>query len=146
MNRGDIVALFARREAAWARHDSAALAADHAESSIAESPLQGRLEGRHRIAESYDYWFKSFPDLAYSINELVIDGDRIAQFFSIRGTQSAPFGGVPATGRRIDFTGVCLFTLGADGLFIRERRLYDVSGVLLQLGLLKMKEGLTPTR
>ena len=144
MNREDIVALFARREAAWTRHDAAGLAADHAENSIAESPLQGRLEGRPRIAEGYDYWFKSFPDLAYSIRELVIDGDRIAQFFSIRGTQSAPFGGVPATGRRIDFNGVCLFTLGADGLFIREQRLYDVSGVLLQLGLLKMKEGLTP--
>jgi predicted ester cyclase len=33
---------------------------------------------------------------------VVIDGDLAAQFFQIRGTQSAPFGGVPATGRRID--------------------------------------------
>lgn len=139
MNREDIVALFERRAEAWHRHDAAALAADHAETSVADSPLQGRLEGRRRIAESYDHWFKSFPDLTYVLSDVVIDGNRIAQFFSIRGTQSAPFGGIPATGRRIDFNGVCLFTLGSEGLFVRERRLYDVSGVLMQLGMLKVK-------
>jgi predicted ester cyclase len=140
MNREDIVALFARREEAWRRHDAAALAADHAEDSVAESPLQGRLEGRRRIAESYDYWFTAFPDLTYSLRDLLIDGHRIAQFFSIRGTQAAPFCGVQPTGRRIDFGGVCLFTLGPNDLFVREERLYDVSGVLMQLGLLKMKQ------
>lgn len=140
MNREDIVALFARREAAWRRHDAGALAADHADDSVAESPMQGRLEGRRRIAESYDYWFKAFPDLAYTVRDLIIDGDRVALFFGIRATQTAPFGGVPATGRRIDFGGVCLFRLGADGLFVHEQRLYDVSGVLMQLGVLKMRD------
>ena len=140
MNREDIVALFARRVDAWHRHDATALAADHAENAVAESPLQGRLEGRRKIAGSYDYWFKSFPDLAYTDRDLIIDGDRVAQFFTIRGTQSAPFGGVPATGRRIDFSGVCLFTIGPDGFFVREQRLYDISAVLLQLGVLKMRE------
>ena len=140
MNREDIVALFERRTEAWRRHDAAALAQDHAETSVAESPLQGRLEGRKRIAAGYDYWFKSFPDLTFVLRDLVIDGDRIVQFFSIRGTQSAPFDGIPASGRRIDFQGVCLFTLGPDGLFVREQRLYDASGVLVQLGVLKMKD------
>ena len=139
MTREDIVALFARRAEAWRRHDAGALAADHAANSVAESPLQGRLEGRKRIAEGYDYWFKSFPDLTYVMRDLVIDDNRIAQFFGIRGTQSAPFGGIPPTGRRVDFSGVCLFTLGPDDRFIHEQRLWDVSGVLMQLGMLKMK-------
>ena len=53
MNREDIVALFDRRVAAWARKDAAALSADHAENAVAESPMQGRLEGRQRIHEVY---------------------------------------------------------------------------------------------
>jgi steroid delta-isomerase-like uncharacterized protein len=126
MNREDIVAVFAHREDAWTRHGVTALAADHAEDAMAESPA-GSAQGRRRIAESYDHWSKSFPDLTFTTRELVIDGDRIAQFFTIKGTQTAPFGGVPATGRRIDFSGVCLFTLGPDGQFVREQRLYDVS-------------------
>ncbi len=139
MTREDIVALFARRADAWTRHDAAALTEGHAEDAVLESPIQGRLAGRARIRRLYDSWFTSFQDLTYTPLDLIIDGDRAAQFFCIRGTQSAPFGGVPATGRRIDFTGVALFTIGPDGLIKHDRRLFDVTGVLVQLGVLKGK-------
>jgi steroid delta-isomerase-like uncharacterized protein len=139
MNRGDIDALFARRSDAWARKDAAALAADHAETSTADSPMQGRLEGRARIQEVYANWFTSFPDLVFTSKAVVVDGDRVAQFFNIRGTQTAPFGGVPATGRRFDINGALLYTIGPDGLFVQEQRVYDVTGMLVQLGLLKGK-------
>lgn len=82
----------------------------------------------------------AFPDIVYTSNDLIIDGNRVAQFFGVRGTQSKPFGGVPPTGRRIDVSGVCLFTIGPNGKFVREQRLYDVSGLMMQLGMLKMKE------
>jgi steroid delta-isomerase-like uncharacterized protein len=139
MNRGDIDALFARRSDAWARKDAAALAADHAETSTADSPMQGRLEGRARIQEVYANWFTSFPDLVFTSKAVVVDGDRVAQFFNIRGTQTAPFGGVPATGRRFDINGALLYTIGPDGLFVQEQRVYDVTGMLVQLGVLKGK-------
>ena len=139
MNRQDIDALFARRVEAWARKDAAALAADHAETAVAESPMQGRLEGRRRIHEVYQHWMTSFPDLLFSSKAVIIDGDRVAQFFKIRGTQTAPFGGVPATGRRFEINGALLFTMGPDGLFVHEQRVYDVTGMLVQLGVLKGK-------
>jgi steroid delta-isomerase-like uncharacterized protein len=137
MNRDDIVALFARRAEAWVRRDAAALAADHAEDAVAESPIQGRIVGRQKIEDVYANWMTSFPDLVYTNNELLIDGSRVAQFFKIRGTQTAPFGGVPATGRRFEINGVLLFTLGPDDLFVHEVRFYDVTKMLMQLGVLK---------
>ena len=139
MNRENIAALFARRADAWARRDAAALAADHAETGTADSPMQGRLDGRQRIHDVYAHWFASFPDLVFTSKTLLIDGDQVAQFFNIRGTQSAPFGGVPATGRRIEMNGALLFAIGPDGLFVHEQRVYDVTGVLVQLGVLKGK-------
>jgi steroid delta-isomerase-like uncharacterized protein len=139
MNREAVVALFASRDEAWKRRDAAALAAHHAEDAIVESPMQGIVRGRQRIEEIYVSWFKSFPDLIFTGKELLVDGDAVAQFFALRGTQSAPFGNVPPTGRKVDFNGVCLFTLGPTGEFLRERRLYDVTGVLVQLGVLKSK-------
>ena len=139
MNRDDIVALFARRNDAWARRDAAALAADHAENAVAESPIHGRIEGRARIRAAYENWFSSFADLTHTTKDVLIDGNKAAQFFTMRGTQSAPFGSVPATGRRLDFSGVILFTIGPDGLFIHDQRIYDVTGVLVQLGVLKAK-------
>jgi steroid delta-isomerase-like uncharacterized protein len=137
MNREEIAALFDRRVAAWARRDAAALTADHAETAVAESPIHGRLEGRGRIHEVYAALFTSFPDVTFTSKTLVIDGDRVAQFFNIRGTQTAPFGGVPATGRRFEINGALLFTIGPDGLFVHEQRPYDVTGLLVQLGVLK---------
>jgi steroid delta-isomerase-like uncharacterized protein len=139
LNREDIVALFTRRNDAWTRHDAEALTADFAENAVADSPIQGRLQGRERIRQAYDNWFVSFHDLTYTPGELLIDGDRAAQFFTIRGTQSAPFGGIPATGRRIVCTGVVLLTFGPDGRISYDRRLYDVTAVLVQLGVLKGK-------
>jgi len=137
MTRDEIAALFARRVEAWARKDAAALAADHAEDAVAESPVQGRIVGRARIQEVYSNWMTSFPDLSFTHNELVVELPRIAQFFRIRGTQTAPFGGIPATGRRFEINGVLLFTLGPDDLFVHELRLYDVTKMLMQLGALK---------
>ena len=139
MNREDILALFDRRSEAWARRDAAALAADHAETAISESPMQGQLQGRRRIHEVYAAWFTSFPDLVFTSKGLLIDGDRVAQFFNIRGTQTAPFGGVPVTGRRFEINGALLYTFGPDGRFAHEQRVYDVTGLLVQLGVLKGK-------
>jgi steroid delta-isomerase-like uncharacterized protein len=139
VTRQEIVALFERRIGAWGRRDSAALAADHAENATADSPMQGTLVGRARILQVYESWFTSFPDITFTQTALVVDGDVAAQFFKIRGTQSAPFGGVPATGRRFEINGALLFTIGPDGLFVHEERLYDVTGMLVQLGVLKGK-------
>jgi steroid delta-isomerase-like uncharacterized protein len=139
MDRTDITTLFARRADAWNRHDAVTLAADHAEDAIAESPLLGHIEGRANIQALYERWFASFEDLVYTPKELVIDGDEAAQFFTIRATQSAPFAGVPATRRRLEFSGVARFTFGRDGLIARDERLYDVTSVMVQLGVLKAK-------
>ena len=139
MDRMDIVALFARRADAWNRHDAITLAADHAEEAVADSPLWGRTEGRRNIQGLYERWFASFQDLAYTAKALVIDGNQAAQFFTIRATQTAPFAGVPATRRRLEFSGVARFTFGPDGLITHDERLYDVTAVMVQLGVLKAK-------
>jgi steroid delta-isomerase-like uncharacterized protein len=139
VSREDVTALFERRDEAWARHDADALAATHTEGGIAESPLQGRIQGRQRIRDAYQGWFRSFPDLKFARRSLLIDGNRVAEFFAVTGTQSAPFYGMPATARKIDLKGAWLFTIGAEGLIVEDQRVYDVTGMLVQLGILKAK-------
>lgn len=139
MTREEIVQLFERRDVAWNRHDAAALAADYTEDAIAESPIQGKLNGRPRIGEVYANWMTAFPDLVYKTNDLIIDGSRVAQFFTITGTQSGAFGNIPATGRKFIITGALLFTLTDDGRITHNRRVYDVTNFLVQLGALKTR-------
>jgi steroid delta-isomerase-like uncharacterized protein len=139
MTREMIAALFARRQEAWQRRDAEALAGDYADEAVAESPMQGRLNGRARIGAVYASWFEAFRDLSFTSREVLIDGHRVAEIYLLSGTQSAAFGGVPSTGRRIEFKGVWLYTLNQDGKIVADERLYDVTNVLVQLGVLRTK-------
>ncbi len=139
MNRDEIVALFARRDEHWRQRDSAALAADFTDDALAESPMQGKLAGAARIREVYEQWFTAFPDVLFKTDDLFVDGARVVQFFTISGTQTRPFGGLGATGRKFQVTGVSVSTLSESGRITHERRVYDVTSMLVQLGALRAK-------
>lgn len=46
--------------------------------------------------------------------------------------------GIPGSGRRVEFECVLIFDI-EDGLITRERRIYDFTGMLIQLGVLRGK-------
>ena len=122
----------------FGQHDPVALAADHVPDCVVESPRAGRHKGRGAIEEIYRSWFVAFPDLTASVDDLLIDGDRAVVFCRIRATHRGEFLGVAGSGRQVEFPLVYLHTL-ADGLIKHERRVYDFSGVLIRLGVLKVK-------
>jgi steroid delta-isomerase-like uncharacterized protein len=139
MTREEIVALFARRDDAWQRGDVDALTATHAEAGVAYSPMQGKLEGRERIRKVYRDWFSAFPGLTFVTDALLVDGHTVAQFFTVSGTHQGPFGGIPATGRKFQITGAWLYMLSDKGEIVEDRRVYDVTHMLVQLGALRTK-------
>ncbi|PYR79644.1 MAG: hypothetical protein DMF86_03105 [Acidobacteria bacterium] len=52
MDRDEILALFARRAAAWQAHDARALALTHAENGTVIGPTGGVLEGRQELVDA----------------------------------------------------------------------------------------------
>jgi len=138
MTREEIAAMFTRREAAWRARDAAALAADHALLGSVVSPTGGVLEGRPDIERIYRVWFTAFPDLIFSTEDLLIDGDRAALLARISGRHAGEFFGMPSTGRLIELSCVCIYRL-EDGLIAHERRVLDFTGLLVQLGVLRAK-------
>lgn len=128
----EIVALFARRDRAWALRDAAALAADYAENCVLESPTAGTVIGREAIERLYRVWLAGFPDLKVDTEDLLIVGDHVVQLVSVYGTNTGGFLGLPPTGKPFRVRGVFLFEVNGDQ-FVRERRILDFSGVLLQL-------------
>jgi len=54
------------------------------------------------------------PDLQFTIEELMIDGDLVAQRWSMTGTQQGDLPGIPATGAKMTMSGLALVQL-ADG-------------------------------
>ncbi len=138
MTRERILSIFERRRDAWNRHDAESLTADYTEDAVLMSPYVGRVIGHAEIAEVYRSFFGGFLDLRYQDETLVVENDQVAQFFSIAGTHSGEFMGMPATGRRFECHVSSLFTMRADYICF-ERRVYDFSGLLIQIGVLKAR-------
>ena len=139
MTRDDISAFFARRQRAWQRLDAVALAADYTDDATVDSPLAGgSASGREAIEKLYVTYFAAFPDLKIEQEMLLIDGDSVAQMVRVSGTDNGGFMGMAPTRRKITFRCGFFHTL-RDGRIARERRVYDFTGLLIQVGLLKAK-------
>jgi uncharacterized protein (TIGR02246 family) len=138
MTREAIHELIGRRLAAWTARDAAALAATHAPAGTVSSPTGGVLEGRPEIERVYRIWLTAFPDLVFEPIDLLIDGNRAVQIARVAATHSGDFFGLAPTGRRLEVQVALLLTV-ADGLVRDERRIYDFTGVLVQIGVLKAK-------
>jgi steroid delta-isomerase-like uncharacterized protein len=139
MTRDQVQRLLERQAAAWTSRDIAALAAGHAEAGILFSPMFGRLEGRAQIEHSYHSLFSIFPDWQIRFEPAIIDGDRLALPFTVTATQLGDFLGFPGSGARCAFAGVSVILLDAEGLVLEERRTYDFTAVLAQMGVIRTK-------
>ncbi len=84
------------------------------------------------------HWFASFPDLEFAPEGIVAAGSEVSLAFHASGTHQGEFLGLPATGKRVKFRGVFLQTLEDDHI-VHERRIYDFTGLLIKLGILKVK-------
>jgi steroid delta-isomerase-like uncharacterized protein len=139
MTREDMTALMAQCTTALANHDTKGLVAAHAEDCVIESPTAGGIAtGRAAAARVYDAWFNAFPDLKVTVGDLLVDGNRAAHCLVLSGTDTGGFLGMPATGK--PFRVPLVWVIEADnGLVTHARPFYDFSGVLIQIGVLKVK-------
>ena len=139
MTRDEILAMFARRFDALNRLDAAALANDCAEDCVAESPFAGGTAvGREAVERVNMAFFRAFSDLTFRQELLVVDGDEVAWLVSASGTHTGLFVGMAPTGRTVNFR-LAIFYRLRDGLIVREHRIYDFTGLLIQVGALRVK-------
>jgi steroid delta-isomerase-like uncharacterized protein len=138
MTRDEILSVVRRRLAAWNAHDVEAAGVVYAESGVVISPTGGVLEGRAEIARINRLWFSAFADVQFRTDDVLVDGDRVVHVVQASGTHTGEFFGVPPSGRHIEVQIVTILTI-SDGLIAEERRIYDFTGFLVQVGVLKAK-------
>jgi predicted ester cyclase len=136
--RDQILALFDERQQQWRDRDTHGLALGHTIDGVVISPIFGTVHGREAIERSYNELFHAFGDWTFEGEDPIIDGERTAQPFVADATHTSELFGVPATGRRIEIRGVLLYTI-VDLKIREERRFYDFTGMLVQLGVLKTR-------
>jgi steroid delta-isomerase-like uncharacterized protein len=138
--RAEILALFKQRQEALDSLDAAGLAMQYTEDCTVESPVGGVHQGRGNVEKVYRAFFEAFLDLETEPTQLLIDGQHVAEVLRVEGTSIGEFMRLPASGKRFQFTAVCVFDLRGC-LIAHERRIYDFTGLLVQVGVLKAKPG-----
>ena len=88
------------------------------------------VEGYRRLAAMFH---GAFPDLRVEVEQLVAEGDRVADRVVVTGTQQGEFIGIPPTGKRITLTSTNINRL-AGGKIAEHWGDPDNLGLLQQLG------------
>jgi predicted ester cyclase len=139
MTRDEILALFERRRQAFDNLDAAALATDYADTAEIESPVAGLHQGPAAAERALRAVFTAFLDLKVDSEPPLVDVDgQVAQAMTLSGTHIGSLFGIEPTGKMFRLSAVFLYRL-KDGKITRERRVYDFTGLLLQVGALKAK-------
>jgi steroid delta-isomerase-like uncharacterized protein len=74
-----------------------------------------------------------FPDIQWTLEEMIAEGDNVAARFTMSGTHQGNFFGVPPTGKKIAVQAMNFYRW-SDGQIVGERGQPDLLGLLQQIG------------
>jgi steroid delta-isomerase-like uncharacterized protein len=131
-----LACLAAGLAAAWNARDpqaaAALCAADYEGENVGEAAPHRGPEG---MAASVAAYLRAFPDLYFTVDDVVIEGERVVQVWRAHATHRGPWLNIPASGRFIQVRGASLLTF-RDGYLWRALYIWDMAGLLRAIGLL----------
>jgi steroid delta-isomerase-like uncharacterized protein len=88
------------------------------------------LAGHQQFAAMF---YAAFSGLHHVIEDTVAEADKVAVRFTLHGTHSGDFMGLPATGRTIVVPAIAILRV-ADGKVTHLHAVFDQAGMMRQLG------------
>ncbi|MFL2623168.1 MAG: ester cyclase [Flavobacteriaceae bacterium] len=95
----------------------------------------GDIVGLENFKNYYNNYLTGFSDAEFTIVDAFGQGDKIVKHWNFKGTHDGDFFGVPATGKRVDISGVTLVKMKA-GRIAAEQDFMDLLDFYTQLGLM----------
>lgn len=100
---------------------------------VNHSEIPGFPSNRAGVKAFFAYWTQAFPDLTCTVYDRIAEGDRVVDFFTLEGTHQGEFLGIPATGRRVKYNGMHIFSF-ANGQITGHWNVLDLLTLMMQLG------------
>ncbi len=103
------------------------------ENSVSHLAPPNRPHGLEAEWKAVEGLRAAFPDIHFTIEESLAEGDRVAVRVTGRGTHQGEFMGIPATGNQVEFP---LFDLARieDGKMVEHSELFGMFALLSHLG------------
>ena len=98
------------------------------------------IEGIESFKKYIMSYRNAFPDIKFTIEEQIAQGDKVAERYAIRSTHQGELQGIPPTGKQIKIVSIDI-TRFLDGKMVERWGEFDSIGLMMQLGMeLKPKE------
>jgi steroid delta-isomerase-like uncharacterized protein len=114
----------------WNRGNLAAADELMARDAVIHEPVAGTPQDLKALATIIR---AAFPDWHSTVEEMLVEGDRVAERWTGRGTHLGEFQGIPATGKQVVVPGVVFYRIAADKI-VEFRGQFDMMRLLQQLG------------
>ncbi|HEX8868990.1 MAG TPA: ester cyclase [Lentzea sp.] len=99
-----------------------------------DPPFPGAPDGPEGMRVAAAMFRQALPDWHSDVDQLIAEGDVVAEVFTASGTHRGELMGVPGSGRTLSLSGINIFRISGDRIVERWGRLDDL-GLLRQLGL-----------
>jgi steroid delta-isomerase-like uncharacterized protein len=94
----------------------------------------GEVRGAETIKAEIEYFRNAVPDLTYTIEEQMAEGDKVVTRYTVSGTHQGEFFGVAPTGESLTMSGISIDRFDEGGKMVEEWPEYDLLGVMRQIG------------
>jgi predicted ester cyclase len=122
----------------WNKGDLAAADEMMAAAATIHMPT-GEVVGPAGLKAFAGTWCSAFPDWQATCEELIAEGDRVAERWTGRGTHRGELRGIAATGTPVVVPGTVFYRIVGDKI-VEFRGQLDVLGLMQQLGALPQDE------
>jgi len=93
------------------------------------------MQGLEAYKQLLSVYLTAFPDLQFTIEDMIAEGDTVVVRYTTRGTHQGNFRGIPPTGKQVSGTGMFIDRL-VNGKAVEQWINGDDLGLLQQLGVI----------
>jgi steroid delta-isomerase-like uncharacterized protein len=134
MSAKEIKALTRRFIEEWNKGKAAAMAViDEMYATNFVSHGDEDIRGIKNVKKSTSEEFSAFPDLHFTIDDMVAEGDKVAARITMTGTHKGEYMGAPPTNKKITIRAIAIERF-AGGKIVEEWGMTDTLGLMQQLG------------
>jgi len=92
------------------------------------------IHGLKGFKQSMSEFYSAFPDSHFTIDDMVVEGDKVAVRWTMTCTHKGEFSGIPPTNKKVTIWGIYIDRI-AGSKFVETWERFDTLGMMQQLGL-----------
>ncbi len=102
---------------------------------VLNNPAVPEIRGPEALRQLVTQYRAAIPDLHYTVQDQIAEGDKVAVRWTVSGTQQGEMMGIPPTGKHVSVAGMSMVRIAA-GKVVEDFGSMDTLGMLQQLGVI----------